>query len=105
MAIDPLAKQLTIHQRRRARGFAYWNGALWAIGNGLASSTLVIYLAFELGAEKIGLGIGFILAAPQIVGVLRLGAPVLIGRMANRKQFCVASFFLSAVGLMVLPIL
>ena len=35
---------------------AYLNGLLWAIGNGLASSTLVIYLG--LGVELAGDGAG-----------------------------------------------
>ncbi len=97
-------KPLTIVERRRARRLAYWNGAVWSIGNGLASTTLVVYLAGELGAEKIGLGIGLILAARHLVGVLRLGAPVVIGRWVDRKWFCIASFFLSTLLLMALPL-
>ena len=75
---------LSISQRRRARNLAYLNGGLWAIGNGLTSSTLVIYLALELGAPRIGLGISLILAARHLVGILRLGTPLLIGRIADR---------------------
>ena len=93
----------TILQRRRARRLAVWNGAVWAIGNGLASTTLVMYLAKELGAEQLGLGIGLILAAPHVVGVLRLGAPAMIDRLANRKRFCIAAFLLSAAMLSALP--
>jgi MFS family permease len=82
---------------------AIWNGALWAIGNGLASSTLVIYLAMELHAERLGLGIGLIVAAPHIAGLLRLGAPALIDRLGNRKHFCIATFLFSALLLLALP--
>ena len=92
-----------IFERRRARRLAVWNGALWAIGNGLASTTLVIYLARELHAERLGLGISLIVAAPQIAGLLRLGAPAMIDRLGNRKQFCLATFLLSALLLAALP--
>jgi MFS family permease len=95
--------KLPVFERRRARRLAVWNGALWAIGNGLASTTLVIYLARELHAERLGLGISLIVAAPQIAGLLRLGAPAMIDRLGNRKQFCIAAFLLSALLLIVLP--
>jgi MFS family permease len=86
---------------------AYWNGALFAIGKGLASTPLVIYLSMEL-AERFAIrnaawGIGLILAAPQLVGVLRLGAPALIGRLARRKEFCVAAYLGSGLMLLALP--
>jgi MFS family permease len=96
-------RPLAVVARRRARRLAYWNGAIWAIGNGLASSTLVIYLALELGAGQIGLGISLILAARQVVGVLRLGAPAMIGRLLDRKRFCVGTYLISALVLLGLP--
>ena len=81
---------LTAEGRRRSIRCSYLNGGLWGAGNGLVSTTLVIYLARELGAEQIGLGVSFILAAPLLVGMLRLGGPALIGRMADRKRFCIS---------------
>ncbi len=96
---------LSIAQRRWAWNMAYWNIGLWAIGNGLSSSTLVVYLALELDAPKIGLGIGLILAMRHLVGLLRLAAPVLIGRIADRKTFCLGTFFLSGLLLFCLPFL
>ncbi len=96
---------LTIVDRRRARLLLYVNGGLWAVGNGLLSSMLVIYLALELGAPRIGLGISFIVAAPQIAGLLRLAAPALIGRVADRKRFCIGTYAASCVVLMALPFL
>jgi MFS family permease len=95
--------RLPVFQRRRARRLAVWNGAVWAIGNGLASTTLVIYLARELHAQRLGLGISLIVAAPQIAGLLRLGAPALIDRLGDRKRFCIAMFLLRAVFLLALP--
>jgi len=103
--IDNADRPLTIFQRRRARRLAYWNGALWAIGNGLASTTLVIYLALELESPKIGLGIGLILAARHVVGLLRLGAPAVIGRLVDRKRFCLGSYLAGALLLLSLPYL
>ncbi|OHB68526.1 MAG: hypothetical protein A2V70_04195 [Planctomycetes bacterium RBG_13_63_9] len=94
---------LVVFQRRRARRLAYWNGAIWAIGNGLASTTLVVYLALELGAGRIGLGISLILAARNVVGLLRLGAPAMIGRLVDRKRFCLGTFLLGTLILLTLP--
>lgn len=94
---------LPIFQRRRARRLAVWNGAVWAIGNGLAGTTLVIYLARELYAEQLGLIVGLIVAAPRIAGLLRLGAPAVIERIGDRKRFCVACFLFGALMLSVLP--
>ncbi len=96
--------RLPIYQRRSARHLAYRNGLLWALGNGMASTTLVIYLALDLGAGKIGLGIAMILAARHVVGVLRLGAPMLIGRFLDRKRFCLITYLASTVVLLALPL-
>jgi MFS family permease len=95
---------LSASQRRWAWKMAYWNIGLWAIGNGLTSSTLVIFLALDLKAPQLGLGIGLILAMPQLVGLLRLAAPLLIGRIAERKTFCLGAFLCSGLLLFCLPI-
>jgi len=97
-------QSLAVFQRRRARRLAYWNGGIWAIGNGLTSTTLVIYLAEQLDAPRIGLGISLILAARHIVGLLRLGTPAMIGRLADRKRFCLGAYLLSALVLFGLPL-
>ena len=99
-----VAASLTVWQRRRARRLAYWNGLLWSIGNGLTSTTLIVYLALELNAPRIGLGISMLLAVRHVVGVLRLATPALIGRWFDRKRFCLGSFFLSAVLLLGIPV-
>jgi MFS family permease len=95
----------TILQRRRARRLAVWNGAIWSVGNGLVSTTLIIYWAKELHAAWIGLGLGLVSAAPQIVGLLRLGAPAMIARLADRKRFCITAFLLSVLPLAMIPLL
>ena len=81
---------------------AYWNGSLWAVGTGLASSPLVIYLAMEFGTARVGLGISLIKAAPHLAGLLRLAAPAMIGRLADRKRFCLGSYVLSILLLVAL---
>ncbi|MEN6367319.1 MAG: MFS transporter [Thermoguttaceae bacterium] len=100
---SPLCSRWPIAERRRARRLAVWNGAMWAVGNGLASTTLILYLAKELHAERFGLGIGLILAAPNLIGLLRLGAPAMIDRLGDRKRFCVATFLAGALLLMAIP--
>ena len=57
------------------------NAALWAIGNGLVSMLLVIYLASDLGAS--GLSLSLILAAPRFAGLLRLGVPALTAQTSR----------------------
>lgn len=79
---------------------AYVNGALWALGNGLGSTALFIYLVRELGAA--GLGIGVALAAPHIAGVLRLSAPALVDRVGRRRNVCMTCYGGSAVLLAVI---
>jgi len=100
---DATHEKSTIALRRRARRLAVWNAALWALGNGLAGTTLVIYLARELHAERLGLGIGLIVAAPHLAGLLRIGAPSLLDRLGGRKRFCIAAYLAGALLLAALP--
>ncbi len=79
------------------------NAAIWAIGNGLISTLLVIYLASDLGAS--GLGVSLILAAPRFAGLLRLGVPTLMARLRARKRLCIAAFLLSSVVLCGVPVI
>lgn len=95
---------LTVARRRSARRLAYWNGTLWAIGNGLTSSTLIVYLAMELGVPRVGLGVALIRAAPQLAGLLRLGTPALVARIGDRKRFCLIGYMLSGLVLFGLPL-
>lgn len=82
---------LPIHRRRESRRMAYRNGGIWALGNGLTSSTLVVYLALELGAPGAGLAISMILAAPRIAGLLLLGGMLL-------DRFGEARFLIPGLG-------
>lgn len=79
------------------------NAGLWAVGNGLISTTLVVYLALDLGAA--GLAISFILSAPRFAGLLRLGVPALIARLRRRKGVCIGAYLTSAVLLCAVPLI
>jgi MFS family permease len=86
---------------RGAMWHANANAAVWAVGNGLVSTLLVIYLANELGAT--GVAASLILAAPRFAGLLRLAVPALIRRVASRKAVCIGAFLASTVVLCVVP--
>lgn len=87
-------------QRRESIRRFYQNGALWGLGNGLVSTSLITYLAGVYGAK--GFALSLILAAPYLVGVLRLGTPLWIERIGNRKKFSVSSFLISTLFLLLL---
>ena len=85
----------------RAICFSYVNAGLWGIGNGLVSTTLVLYLANSFGASA--LAVSLIIASPRFVGLLRLGAPALIHRLDDRRRFCLIAYVASSLVLMALP--
>jgi MFS family permease len=89
-------------QNSRAQQLAGWNAALWGVGNGLATTTLITYLAGEYGAR--GLATSLILAAPQLVGLLRQATPRLIYAVGSRSRFCLTTYGVSAGLLAMLPI-
>jgi len=89
-------------RRRQAIQAFYLNGACWGLGNGLVSSSLIIYLAGTFGAA--GIAVSLILATPRLVGVLRLGTPILIDAMGHRQVFCVRMFLAASIVLLLLPI-
>ncbi len=99
--VPPTANDRKAPVIRRAMRLANANAALWAVGNGLVSTQLVVYLASEFGAR--GLWISLILAAPRIVGLLRLAAPAVIARTKNRKAVCINAYLASAVILTGVP--
>ncbi len=100
-AADPLSPRRNASWRRRDIARTYANAGLWGVGNGLVGSALIIYFARSQDAS--GLAIGLIIASPQLVGVLRLFAPVLQDRIGNRRLFCLAAFSMSGLLLGCLP--
>jgi MFS family permease len=100
-ADTPSRKNSSEPRRRAVRAF-YWNAALWGIGNGLVGTSLVVYLAGYYGAK--GFAISLILAAPRLVGILRLATPALMAWIGNRRRFTVLAYLASAAMLLVLPL-
>jgi len=94
---------LTPHARRQSIVYAYLNAGLWGLGSGLAGSTLLFYLASSYGAR--GMALSWLLAAPALVGVLRLFTPLWLDRVGSRRIFCTRMFAISAVVLLGLPVL
>jgi MFS family permease len=90
-------------QLRQSIQRAYANAALWGLGSGLASMTLVIYFAREFQAR--GQAIAWLLATPAMVGLLRLWTPRWLDRVGSRRRFCVAMFLASSAALAALPVL
>jgi MFS family permease len=91
---------ISARQRRRALGLGQFNAALWAIGNGLTTGPLVFYLVRDMGAA--GLTLGFVLALPNLAGVLRLVAPAVIYRAGTARRACLtitSASYLLIVGL------
>lgn len=88
--------------RRRAMRLAYVNAAIWAIGNGLVSSTLIVYLALSVGAHNFQSGV--IYAAPSLAGMLRLTVPAILARFRRRKAFCISAYVASALVLSLVPL-
>ncbi len=81
----------------------FYNGVLWSIGNGLTTGALIYYLALDLGAD--GLMLGLLLALPAAVGVFQLFAPRLIRWRGSAKRLCLEAFGASYVLLALLPLM
>lgn len=86
---------------RTSRG-ANENAGIWALGNGLVSTTLVSYFAQSLGAQSAA--VSWIIAAPKLVGVLRWFAPNLLKIGGTYRATSTWAFLLSAAFLLLLPL-
>ncbi|MBA2114312.1 MFS transporter [Bremerella alba] len=86
---------------RTSRG-ANENAGIWALGNGLVSTTLISFFAQSLGAQSGA--ISWIIAAPKLVGVLRWFAPSLLKFGGGYRITSVGPFLLSTVFLLLLPL-
>ena len=76
-------------------------GALWAIGNGLTTGPFLIYLAIELNATNSD--IGFILAAPAVVGLLRIFAPRIFQALGGLKPGAIVTLTAAYALICLLP--
>ena len=102
-------ESIPIIERARGRRMICLNAGLWGLGNGLISTSLVIYLVGALAAgsmdkAKIGLAIAWIIAAPRIVGLLRVLAPTLIDAVRGRRKVAFGGYLLSPAVLLLLPL-
>ncbi|MFN3151200.1 MFS transporter [Bremerella sp.] len=87
--------------QRTSRG-ANENAGIWALGNGLVSTTLVSYFAQSLGAQSAA--VSWIIAAPKLVGVLRWFAPSLLRLGGSYRATSTWAFLVSTVFLLILPL-
>lgn len=89
-----------------ARNGAYQNALLWGIGNGLVSTSLIIYWIRDIyGANpNIQTTIAWVIAAPRIFGLLRLCTPYILDSCGHRKNFVIACYLLSPLVLLALPL-
>lgn len=99
--MSDFASPLSVSERRRALRWGHVNAALWAIGNSLTTGSLVSYLARDLGAA--GLALGLVLAMPNLAGLLRLVAPAVIYRAGTARRACLAVSSASYVLIVGLP--
>ncbi|MDO5553626.1 MAG: hypothetical protein Q4G68_07670 [Planctomycetia bacterium] len=91
------------------RGFLA-NAFFWGVGNGLIGSALIAYIVRTLAegaldAVAIGLAVSWCIAAPRLVGCLRILTPSVIDWVGSRKRVCFFSYLVSPLLLALLPIL
>jgi hypothetical protein len=87
--------------RRTAWKLAFLNGGIWGVGSGLANVTLLTYFARQAGAT--GVAIGWLIAAPSLVGLLRLATPAWTTTPERRRRFCLGAFGGSALAAAAIP--
>lgn len=76
--------------------------ALWSAGNALTSGTPIYFLAMELGAKNTE--VGFLLALPTLLGLLRLFAPWVIHRAGGDvKRACIGLLLASYSVALAIP--
>jgi MFS family permease len=92
---------ISLSKRRQALSLGHVNAALWATGNALTTGPLISYLARDLGAA--GLALGLLLALPNLAGALRLVAPALIYRAGTARRACLATYSASYLLIVGLP--
>lgn len=105
----PSLVAIPIRCRALGRRMFCRNALLWGLGNGLVSTSLIVYLVGAMAAGRlekaqIGLAIGWIIAAPRLIGVLRIFTPTLIDRFRSRKTVAFAAYLLSPMALLTLPL-
>ncbi|MBR4834119.1 MAG: hypothetical protein IKU86_07295 [Thermoguttaceae bacterium] len=98
-----------IFRRRAARDAFCRNAFLWGVGNSFVNSTFVIYFLKALvpnasDSAALGTAIAWTVAAPRLIGALRLLTPWAIGVIGGRKRLCVGAATFSPLILLALPL-
>ncbi|MBQ9798974.1 MAG: hypothetical protein IJO40_03450 [Thermoguttaceae bacterium] len=98
-----------IFLRRAARDAFCRNAFLWGVGNSFVNSTFVIYFLTSLvpnarASTALGTAIAWTVAAPRLIGLLRLLTPAAIGLLGGRKRLCVGCALLAPTILLALPL-
>lgn len=88
--------------RRGARRLAHLQAGFWSAGNALTSGTPIYFLALELGAKNTQ--VGFLLALPTLLGLVRLATPAVIRRCGgDLRRACLILFSASLLFAFALP--
>lgn len=108
LASRPPLTDAPIFLRRAARDAFCRNAFLWGVGNSFVNSTFVIYFLTALvpnasDSAALGTAIAWTVAAPRLIGLLRLLTPVAIGWVGGRKRLCVGCALLAPTLLLALP--
>lgn len=98
-----------IFLRRAARDAFCRNAFLWGVGNSFVNSTFVIYFLKALvpnasASAALGTAIAWTVAAPRLIGLLRLLTPAAIAWVGGRKRLCVGCALLAPLILLALPL-
>ena len=98
-----------IQEHRKAREALYLNGFLWGIGNGLISTSMIMYLIRDIcsGSDDVvlaGTAFGWIIAAPRLAGLLRLTIPWTLEKVGSKKRLTFSAFVLSPLILLAIPL-
>lgn len=107
-ASDSIFSGAPIYRRRAARDAFCRNAFLWGVGNSFVNSTFVIYFLTALvpnasDSAALGTAIAWTVAAPRLVGLLRLLTPAAIGWIGGRKRLCVSCALFAPTLLLALP--
>ena len=108
LASRPPLTDAPIFLRRAARDAFCRNAFLWGVGNSFVNSTFVIYFLTALvpnasNSAALGTAIAWTVAAPRLIGLLRLLTPAAIGWVGGRKRLCVSCALLAPTLLLALP--
>lgn len=98
---SPEAAQTSIPLSARQHRAIRWNAALWMAGQTLTSGAFLSYFAVDLGASSLLLG--FLAAAPELVGSSGLLSRWLTVQLASRKVLWLVCTLLARAFTLLIP--